>query len=86
MSTNHDPLNRRAFIKSSGIALFSAASFTPTEAAAQPPAGDGMLQSALNEAVASAAAAAGEGGGSLDLSPAKWLWYPGDRTLPNTFV
>lgn len=22
----------------------------------------------------------------LDLSPAKWLWYPGDRTLPNTFV
>ena len=24
--------------------------------------------------------------GPLDLSPAKWLWYPGDRTLPNTFV
>jgi hypothetical protein len=22
----------------------------------------------------------------LDLAPAKWLWYPGDRTLPNTFV
>lgn len=22
----------------------------------------------------------------LDLSPARWLWYPGDRTLPNTFV
>jgi alpha-L-rhamnosidase len=22
----------------------------------------------------------------LDLSPAKWIWYPGDRTLPNTFV
>ena len=26
------------------------------------------------------------GSGPLDLSPAKWLWYPGDRTLPNTFV
>jgi len=37
MSTDHDPLNRRAFIKYSGIALFSAASFTPTEAAAQQP-------------------------------------------------
>jgi alpha-L-rhamnosidase len=24
--------------------------------------------------------------GALDLSPAKWLWYPGDRTVPNTFV
>ena len=23
---------------------------------------------------------------TLDLAPAKWLWYPGDRTLPNTFV
>lgn len=23
---------------------------------------------------------------TLDLSPAKWLWYPGGRTLPNTFV
>ncbi|MBM4025432.1 MAG: alpha-L-rhamnosidase [Planctomycetes bacterium] len=25
-------------------------------------------------------------GDTLDLSPAQWLWYPGDRTLPNTFV
>ena len=23
---------------------------------------------------------------TLDLAPARWLWYPGDRTLPNTFV
>ena len=23
---------------------------------------------------------------ALNLAPAKWLWYPGDRTLPNTFV
>lgn len=23
---------------------------------------------------------------TLDLSPAKWLWYPGERMLPNTFV
>lgn len=23
---------------------------------------------------------------TLDFTPAKWLWYPGDRTLPNTFV
>ena len=29
------------------------------------------------------------GGGSpkeLDLSPARWIWYPSGRTLPNTFV
>lgn len=25
-------------------------------------------------------------GDTLDLSPANWLWYPGDRMLPNTFV
>lgn len=25
-------------------------------------------------------------GQTLDLAPARWLWYPGDRTLPNTFV
>jgi hypothetical protein len=24
--------------------------------------------------------------GELDLSPAKWIWYPSGRTLPNTFV
>jgi alpha-L-rhamnosidase len=23
---------------------------------------------------------------TLDLSPAKWIWYPGDRVLPNTFI
>ena len=22
----------------------------------------------------------------LDLSPAKWIWYPSERTLQNTFV
>ena len=22
----------------------------------------------------------------LDLSPAKWIWYPGQRVLPNTFI
>jgi len=25
-------------------------------------------------------------GPTLELSPAKWLWYPGERMLPNTFV
>ena len=22
----------------------------------------------------------------LDLSPAKWIWYPSERTLQNTFI
>jgi alpha-L-rhamnosidase len=22
----------------------------------------------------------------LDLAPAKWIWYPSQRTLPNTFI
>jgi len=22
----------------------------------------------------------------MDLSPAAWIWYPSERTLPNTFV
>ena len=24
--------------------------------------------------------------GNLDLSPAKWIWYPSERTLQNTFI
>ena len=24
--------------------------------------------------------------GALDLSPAKWIWYPAGRTLQNTFI
>ena len=93
MNTNPDPMNRRDFIKSSGIAAISAAAITPSAASAQtPPAENAGLESALKKALEAATEAkpaaspvAGAAGvlsdGALDLSPAKWLWYPGDRTL-----
>lgn len=91
-------MHRRDFIKSSGLVAISAASLTPGAASAQtPPAENAALESALTEALqtardaqSAASPVAGAAGvlteGVLDLSPAKWLWYPGDRTLPNTFV
>jgi len=98
MHPQHDPINRRDFIKSSGIAALSAAALEPGLAADQaPPTDTASLGSALTEVLqstkgATSAASHATGAtvvlteGALDLSPAKWLWYPGDRTLPNTFV
>ena len=94
-------MNRRDFLTASGIAALSAAALTPGEAAAQSPSTNtATLETAIKEAIASATSAAPSpvgavagadiaasvASGPLDLSPAKWLWYPGDRTLPNTFV
>jgi len=101
MNPEQQAIDRRNFIKTSGIAALSAAALTPDEVAAQAPSTNtATLETAIKEAIASATSAApsphgavagsdgaaGVGSGPLDLSPAKWLWYPGDRTLPNTFV
>lgn len=98
MNTKPDPMNRRDFITASGLAALSATTLTPGAASAQtPPAENAGLESALKKALEAAkdaqsnaspvaAGAVVTSDGALDLSPAKWLWYPGDRTLPNTFV
>ena len=101
MNNNSDPMNRRDFLTASGLAAISAAALTPGEAAAQAPSTNtATLETELKKAIASATSAAPSpvgavagadiaasvASGPLDLSPAKWLWYPGDRTLPNTFV
>ena len=93
-----DHLNRRDFLTASGLATISAAALTPSAATAQPSSAEGTgLESALKKALESAkdaqpnaspvaGAAVVTSDGALDLSPAKWLWYPSDRVLPNTFV
>jgi hypothetical protein len=98
MNTQPDPMNRRDFLTASGLAAISAAALTPGAASAQtPPAENAALESALKKALEAAkdaqsnaspvaGAAVVTSDGALDLSPAKWLWYPGDRVLPNTFV
>jgi hypothetical protein len=101
MNNNSDPMNRRDFITASGLAALSAAALTPREAVAQAPSTNtATLETTIKEAIDSATSAApsqhgvvagsdvakGVGSDPLDLYPAKWLWYPGDRTLPNTFV
>ncbi|MFZ4766273.1 MAG: twin-arginine translocation signal domain-containing protein, partial [Roseimicrobium sp.] len=89
-------MNRRDFLTASGLAAISAAALTPSVATAQASSTEGAgLESALKKALESAkdaqpnavaGAAVVTSDGALDLSPAKWLWYPGDRTLPNTFI
>ena len=91
--------DRSNFIKTSGIGAPSAAALMPREVATQAPSPNtATLETAIQEAIASAPSAApsphsavagsnvaaGQGSGALDLSPAKWLWYPGDRTLTLT--
>jgi hypothetical protein len=98
MNTQPDPMNRRDFLTASGLAAISAAALTPSAATAQASSTEGTgLESALKKALEAAkdaqsnaspatGAAVVTSDGALDLSPAKWLWYPGDRVLPNTFV
>ena len=76
-------LPRREFLKSSGLAAFSAA-VTPAAVAAEA----AKSSEAPGASVAPFPVKPFESapGDTLDLSPAKWLWYPGDRMLPNTFV
>jgi alpha-L-rhamnosidase len=98
MNTQPDPMNRRDFLTASCLAAISAAALTPSAATAQASSTEGTgLESALKKALEAAkdaqsnaspvaGAAVVTSDGALDLSPAKWLWYPGDRVLPNTFV
>jgi alpha-L-rhamnosidase len=98
MNSQLEPLNRRDFILTSGIAAFSSAALeSGLSADPTPPARIAGLEGSLTEALQAAkspqsaasqtsGAVVVPGEGALDLSPAKWLWYPGDRTLPNSFV
>ncbi len=102
INTKNDPINRRDFLTASGLTAISAAisatALAPSVATAQTSSaeGDGLeseLKKVLQIAKDAQAAALPVAGaavvtseGALDLSPAKWLWYPGDRTVPNTFV
>ena len=86
-------MKRRDFIKSSAItggsvALLPAACAPPREGAPRSAGG-------ADKDVASADRPFGTGEAPLpsagrhklpDLSPARWIWYPSGRTLPNTFV
>lgn len=76
-------LPRRDFLKTSCLVALSTA-VSPAAAAADDAKASGASGApGVPFAVKPFASAPGE---TLDLSPAKWLWYPGDRTLPNTFV
>ena len=93
MNNKPDSVNRRDFFTASGLAALSAAALTPRIAAAQASSAEGAaLESALKKALEVAkdaqsnaspatVAAAVTSEGALDLSPAKWLWYPGGRVL-----
>ena len=65
---------RRGFFQTT--AALGSASFLSRNAVAGETSEEGVAEEAENAASEQA----------LDLAPAKWLWYPGDRTLPNTFV
>jgi alpha-L-rhamnosidase len=97
MNPEQQGMDRRNFIKTSAVGALSAAALVPSLSAKTPSAEDAGLESALTEALQAAKEAQSAASQAtdasvvlseeaLDLSPAKWLWYPGDRTLPNTFV
>jgi alpha-L-rhamnosidase len=73
-------LTRRDFMTSSSLSVLAPALTSVAHALTSAPVSG--APSASITAVPSDPAASD----TLDLSPAKWLWYPGDRTLPNTFV
>ncbi len=74
---------RREFLKSSGLVALSAAVTPAAVAAEAAKSSEAPGAPAAPFAVKPFESAPGD---TLDLSPAKWLWYPGDRMLPNTFV
>lgn len=98
LNTQPDPMNRRDFLTASGLIAISAAAPAPSAATAQTSSAEGAgLESALNKALKVAkdaqsnASAVAEAvlvtsDGALELSPAKWLWYPGDRVLLNNSI
>jgi hypothetical protein len=74
-------LPRRDFLKSSGLVALSAAVSPAAVAADDAKAAGASGAPAAPFAVKPFGSAPGD---KLDLSPAKWLWYSGDRTLSNT--
>lgn len=80
---NPNSIHRRNFIETSGPAALSAAVSSTTVAADDAKSSGAPMTPAAPFAVKPFESAPGD---TLDLAPAKWLWYPGDRTLPNTFV
>jgi hypothetical protein len=76
-------IHRREFLKSSGLVAMSAA-VAPAVVAADDAKSSGAPGAPAAPFVVKPFESAP--GDTLDLSPAKWLWYPGDRMLPNTFV
>ena len=74
---------RREFLKSSGLVALSAAVAPAAVAAEAANSSEAPGVPVTPFPVKPFESAPGD---TLDLSPAKWLWYPGDRTLPNTFV
>lgn len=76
-------LSRRSFLQSGALA--GAGLLLPeTEARAQTPGAPPIDASEI--AARLATEASGSTPRTLDLSPAKWIWYPSRRTLQNTFV
>ncbi len=74
----HAPISRRRFLKNSAaagsaIALLPGQPIAAAPANKQPNSPSAILQNQVVD-------------GRLDLSPAKWIWYPSERCLQNTFV
>lgn len=74
---------RRQFLKSSGLIALTGAVAPAAVAAEAVKSSDAPGAPVTPFPVKPFESASGD---TLDLSPAKWLWYPGDRMLPNTFV
>lgn len=75
---NQNSPGRRKFIKQGLIG--SSSVFLPSTLIAQNNNGDQPEEIAISSAFYISDAYA------LDLSPAKWIWFPSRRTLPNTFI
>jgi len=72
-------MNRRQFLKTSAATSGAALLFQASPATAQTPAGNPVpipTESPIQPPASSLP----------NLSPARWIWYPSGRTLPNTFI
>ncbi|MGC9326501.1 MAG: alpha-L-rhamnosidase N-terminal domain-containing protein, partial [Candidatus Hinthialibacter sp.] len=72
------PLNRRRFLQYSTAAGALTFASQQEASAASPNAPTNMPPARLMQMQKES--------GVLDLSPAKWIWYPSQRCLPNTFI
>ncbi|MFL6603941.1 MAG: alpha-L-rhamnosidase N-terminal domain-containing protein [Steroidobacteraceae bacterium] len=81
-------MKRRGFIKLSAIAGASALVVASDNALAANSPASSKTSSTGKLALPASRWTAGstDERGLTDLSPARWIWYPSERTLPNTFV